>query len=133
MTEALDIALLVGRLLFGGFFLISGVRHLTDAEPMSQYAASQNVPAPKLSVIATGLLLIAGAGSVLLGVYPRIGLTAIAVFLVVVSPTMHAFWTLDDAQQRASEQTQFMKNAALLGAALALMTLSTPWVFALGA
>lgn len=133
MTEALDILLLVGRLLFGGFFLISGVRHLTDAEAMSQYAESQGVPAPKLAVLGTGLLLIAGASSVLVGVYPRIGLAALALFLVGVSPVMHAFWRVEDPQQRANEQTQFLKNAALLGGVLALMTLSTPWALALGA
>lgn len=133
MTQAIDIVLLLGRLIFGGFFMISGIRHLTDAEPMSQYAESQGVPAPRLAVVATGLVLITGAASVLLGVYPRIGLAAIAAFLVGVSPTMHRFWSIEDPQQRANEKTHFLKNAALLGAALALMSLSIPWALALGA
>lgn len=133
MTETIDILLLVGRLLFGGFFLMSGIAHLTDRGTMIQYARSKGVPAPGLAVVGTGVVLLAGAASVLFGFYPRVGLAAIAVFLVGVSPAMHDFWTLEDPQQRQSEQTQFMKNVALLGAAIALMTVSTPWALALAA
>lgn len=131
MTETIDVLLLGGRLLFGGFFLMSGIAHLTDREPMIQYARSKGVPAPGLAVVGTGVLLLASAASVLLGFYPRVGLAAIAVFLVGVSPAMHDFWTVEDPQQRQSEQTQFMKNVALLGAAIALMTVSTPWALPL--
>lgn len=44
---------------------------------------------------------------------------------------MHNFWTISDAQQRAAEQVNFLKNVALIGAALALMYGATDWPLAL--
>jgi hypothetical protein len=40
---------------------------------------------------------------------------------------MHRFWEETDAQKRQMEMTQFMKNMALVGAALTLMHNSEPW------
>lgn len=131
MTQSIDIALLIGRVLFGGFFAMMGINHLTDREAMTAYTKSQGIPAPGLAVIGTGLLLLAGGVSVILGFLPEVGLALIALFLVGVTPTMHAFWKVQDPQQRAGEQTNFMKNVALLGAALALLAVSTPWALSI--
>lgn len=131
MTEIIDIALLIGRLLFGGFFLLSGVKHFTGLDQMVPYAESKNVPLARLAVPATGLLMLLGATSVVLGLYPRIGLGLIALFLIGTTPTMHDYWTQEDPQARMNERTHFLKNTALLGATLALMALSTPWTLAL--
>lgn len=133
MVELLDAMLVAGRALLGGFFLLNGIRHVTDADSLAQYAGSKGLPAPKLAVLGSGLLLLAGGASVLAGFLPRLGLGLLALFLVGVTPVMHDYWTVDDAQARQGEQTQFLKNAALLGATLALMSLPTPWAYALAA
>jgi hypothetical protein len=44
-----------------------------------------------------------------------------------VSPTIHDFWTVKDRQQREQEMINFMKNMALLGAAIALAGVEEPW------
>lgn len=127
MAETTDILLLLGRLLFGGFFLASAFNHLTQGKHMIGYARSQGVPAPTLAVYGTGVLLLAGSLGVLLGVQVRIALALLALFLVGVTPAMHAFWKLEDPMARMGEQVNFMKNSALLGAALALLAVPTPW------
>jgi hypothetical protein len=40
---------------------------------------------------------------------------------------MHRFWEESDAQKRQTEMIQFMKNMALVGAALTLMHSRDPW------
>lgn len=124
--------LLVGRILFGGFFLFNGVNHLTHVAAMAGYAGSRGVPSPDLAVVATGLLLVVGGASVLLGIAPRVGLLFLLVFLVPVTLTMHRFWAVPEAQ-RLPETIQFLKNTALTGAALALMAVPVPWPLALDA
>src|SRR5579884_3299564 len=109
---------LIGRILFGVFFLASGLHHFADVHNMSAYARSKGTPAPWLAVIATGVLLIAGGASILLGAYPILGIVLLGVFLVGVSFVMHAFWALRDPQQRAAEKVHFLKNMALLGSPL---------------
>lgn len=94
---------------------------------MSQYAQSKNVPNPDLAVMASGAALIVGGASLLLGVKPKLGAAAITGFLAGVSPVMHNFWKQTDPQQRQTEMIQFSKNMALLGGALALMSVKEPW------
>jgi uncharacterized membrane protein YphA (DoxX/SURF4 family) len=117
----------LGRTIFGGYFVYSGINHLIQQEMMTRYAAHKGVAAPNVAVPATGALLIAGGLSVLAGVRPRQGLAAIIAFLIPVSLQMHRFWEVEDQQQRMQEMVNFTKNMALVGAALALMQIKEPW------
>jgi len=121
------ILFLLGRLLFGGYFILSGINHFRMVTPMAGYAQSKGVPVPKAAVEFSGLLLLIGGLSVLLGVYPWVGATALALFLVPVTFTMHAYWKIQDPQMKMAESVNFKKNIALLGAALLLLSISQPW------
>jgi putative oxidoreductase len=118
---------LLGRLVFGGFFLYNGIHHLQERKSMGQYAQSKNVPLAEAAVTASGVALIAGGASILLGVKPKLGAAAIAGFLAGVSPVMHDFWQVEEPNQRMNEMINFGKNMALLGGALALMGVDEPW------
>lgn len=118
---------LLGRILFGGFFLFNAYRHFTRVGMMAPYAASKGVPAPRLAILASGVLLLLGGASMLLGVWPRWGVLCLVLFLVPVTFTMHAFWADQDPQMRQMNEVQFQKNVALLGAALMTLLIPTPW------
>jgi putative oxidoreductase len=113
-------AFLIGRILFGGFFLYNGINHFKQKEALAQYAGAKNVPNPDLAVMASGAAIAAGGASIILGLKPKVGALAILGFLLAVSPSIHDFWTADDPQQKQNEMINFAKNMALLGAALAL-------------
>ena len=117
----------LGRMIFGGFFVYSGINHLQNSEGMGQYAGAKGVPAAEKAVQATGAMLLAGGLSIIAGLKPRQGLALIVAFLVPVSLQMHRFWEEQDAQKRQMETIQFMTNMALVGAALALMQVHEPW------
>ena len=123
----MKVPFLIGRLVFGGFFLYNGIKHLKERKSYTGYAQSKNVPMAEAAVTGTGLALIAGGTSVLLGVKPKLGAAAIATFLGGVSPVMHDFWRIQDPAQRMHETINFTKNLALLGAALALLGVDEPW------
>jgi putative oxidoreductase len=123
----MELLLLIGRIIFGGFFIMSGINHFTNVGMMAGYAGSKNVPAPPLAVIGTGVLLVLGGLSVVLGFLPILGLLLLIIFLVPTSLLMHNYWTVQDPQMRAAEQVNFLKNMALTGAALALMYGATTW------
>ena len=118
---------LIGRLLFGGFFLYNGINHLRNRKQMASYAGSKGVPAPELTVALTGVPLIVGGTSMLLGVKPKLGALAILGFLAGVSPVMHGFWRAQDPNERLNDMVNFAKNMALAGGALALMGVEEPW------
>lgn len=117
----------LGRAIFGGYFVYNGVNHFLEQEQMSGYAASKGVPDAEIAVPVSGGLLLAGGLSVLAGVKPRAGLAAIVSFLIPVSMQMHRFWELEDPHQRMGEMINFTKNMALVGAALMMMQLEEPW------
>ena len=118
---------LLGRLVFGGFFLYSGIHHILDRKMLSQYAAAKKVPLPDVAVMASGAMMILGGASILSGVKPKWGALAIMGFLAGVSPMIHDFWSHQDPNQRQAEMVNFTKNLALLGGALALMGVEEPW------
>jgi uncharacterized membrane protein YphA (DoxX/SURF4 family) len=118
---------LLGRLIFGGFFLYNGINHFQQRKQMAQYAASKGVPAAEAAVVSTGVALTVGGASILLGVKPKVGTLAILGFLAGVSPVMHNFWKVEDPAQRQGEMINFAKNMAMAGAALALLGVEEPW------
>lgn len=128
----MDIVFLIGRILLGGFFLMSGINHFTHLQMMTGYAAAKKVPAPAASIIISGIMLVLGGLSLILGAWPRIGALLIAIFLIAVTPAIHNYWTVSDPQQRMAEQVNFMKNIALLGASLMLLAGTCGWPLSLG-
>lgn len=119
----MDFLFLIGRILYSLIFIMSGMNHFMQLEVMSQYAQSKGVASsPKLAVAGSGVLILLGGLSVLLGLYPIIGLILIIVFLVPTSVIMHNFWAIDDPQQKQMELVNFLKNMAMLGAALMLLS-----------
>jgi len=107
----------------GLLFLASAVGHLTRIRMMAGYAASRGVPAAVPATIGSGLLILGGGLSVLLGIWADLGALLLVVFLVSTAVLMHAFWKESDAQARQMEMVQFQKDLALAGAALMLLAL----------
>lgn len=128
----MDYIVLVGRILLGGFFLYNAFNHFAGLNMMSGYAASKGVPAPKLAVGGSGVLLLVGGLSILTGYQPVIGVIAVVLFFVGVTPMMHAFWKASDPQVKMMERVQFTKNIAILGASLMLLAIPQPWALSLG-
>jgi uncharacterized membrane protein YphA (DoxX/SURF4 family) len=123
---------LLFRLLFGGVIAFMGLNHFLNGEDTIAYARTKGLPAPSLAVYGSGAMLAFGGLSIALGAVPLLGAVALVVFFVVVTPTMHDFWNVEDPQQRQSEMTDFLKNVALFGTALALLALAgEPWPYAL--
>jgi len=117
---------LVGRALFGGYFIMSGINHFKQTRQLSRYAGAKGVPKPDLAVRITGAMLIAGGASILLGFKPKLGAVALIGFLGGVSPIMHDFWN-EDAERRMNDMINFTKNLALVGGAAAMMAVEEPW------
>lgn len=121
---------LLGRIIYGGYFVMASMNHFMHADMMSGYAASKGVKSPKLAIYFSGLLIFLGGLGILLGVYIQISVLYIVMFLLPVTFTMHNFWKVDPSMKMA-EYVNFTKNMALLGAALMFLAISTPWALSL--
>lgn len=119
----MDFLLVIGRVLFALIFINSGIAHLTKLNDMTGYAQFKKVPAAKLAVIVTGLMLIIGGLYIVFGVYADLGALLLAIFLVPTAFMMHNFWTIQEPQAKQSEMINFFKNLSLAGAALIIFVL----------
>lgn len=127
---AYELALLVGRVLFGGYFAFSGVNHFVQSDQLAAWVESKGFPAPDLLVYLSGLMLLAGGLGIATGAYPVISILLVGIFLAAVTPAFHDFWNLEGEEQQ-NQMTNFLKNIALLGALL--MALSLDWsIYAAG-
>ena len=126
----MDDLFLLGRIIFGGFFAYSGANLLLTNAASAQYAASKGVPMPEVAVVVAGLLILAGGLSILIGFLPQAGVGCIALFLLVVTPTMHAFWS-ESGAERMADLINFTKNVALMGGALTMLGVPRPWPYSL--
>ena len=113
----MDIVLIIGRVLFALMCITGGLNHFTKAEAMAGYAGFKGVPQPKLANLLSGLMLLAGGLSVVLGVYADLGALVLAVVLLAMALMMHNFWKADDASKQM-ETISFFKNVSMAGAAI---------------
>lgn len=108
----------LARVAFGLKFARDGYRNLTALDDMVAYADGAGVPAPHLLVPAASALLLAGGVLLSLGLAPVLGVTAVALFLLGVTPELHDFWN-ESGEDRTDELDAFLRNSAFVGAAIA--------------
>lgn len=118
----MDVVVFIARILFVAIFLASGIAHLGQTGAMAGYAKYKGVPAPKVSTILSGLLMLIGSLSVLLGVWGDLGSLLLVVAIAPIPLLMHRYWN-EQGEARMSEQVQFNKTVSLVGGALALFAL----------
>lgn len=111
----------LGRLLFGAYFLYHGYNHFAKADKLIGYAKSKGVAQAKEMVYLGGILLLLGGFSFVTNAFMGFGVLALLLFMIPVTFKMHQFWTVTDPEARASEMSSFMRNMALIGALLMLL------------
>ena len=121
MSESMQNGIsLVGRILLGLIFLMSGFGKITDFEGTSGYMAAYNMPAIPILLTGAIVFLLAGSLSLILGFKARLGASLLIIFLIPASLIFHAFWTLEDMEQRM-QMINFMKNLSIMGGLLTII------------
>ncbi len=112
---------ILGRIIFGAYFVYSGFNHFNNEKSMTGYAKSKGVPYPRLAVLVSGALMILGGLGFIFNVYIQEAVILLIVFLVPTTFMMHSFWKISDPMHRMNEQVNFMKNLALIGVLLMML------------
>jgi uncharacterized membrane protein YphA (DoxX/SURF4 family) len=113
---------LIGRIVVGLYFVFNGFNHFSQLNNMAGYAQSKGVPAAKLAVLVTGLLLLLGGLSFVFNYLLNAGIVLLLVFLIPTTFIMHNFWKVQDQQMKIVEMVNFLKNLALVGFLLMLLS-----------
>ena len=119
----MNAVLVVGRILFGALFVMSGIAHFAKLEMMTGYAKYKKLPAAKLGVLVSGLFFLLGGIYVVVGLWVDLGALMIAVTVILAAIIFHNYWTETDATAKQNEMMAFNKDLALGGAALIIFAL----------
>jgi putative oxidoreductase len=111
--------LLAGRAFFAAAFIVAGVEHLADPGRTLKTVSRAGVPLPRIMGPLAFVLALVGGLSILLGFEARWGALLLIVFLVPSTLATHCFWRAAHGREGRRELQQFLKNAALVGSALA--------------
>lgn len=122
-------AFLLGRIIVGAYYLMNAYHHFANMHQLARAAAAHGVPAPEVGVLVSGLLLAIAGVTLLLGVFPRLGVVALVLFLVPVTFVMHRFWADANPALRMSDMINFTKNMGLLGSSLMFLAIPEPWPY----
>ena len=100
----MEIAILMGRIIIGLYWIYGALAHFTQAKSMVPYARMKGVPFEDMAVPGTGVLLLIAGLSILTGIYPVIAVAALTLFLVPVTVMMHNFWTVEDQMMKMNDK-----------------------------
>jgi putative oxidoreductase len=112
----------LGRVFYSLIFLTT-FSHFK--QPAISHAADAGVPMASIVVPISGVIAILGGLSIALGYKAKWGAWLIVLFLIPVTLVMHAFWKIADPQIAQMQQTMFLKNLSMLGAALLITQLGS--------
>lgn len=106
---------LLSRILMSAIFIWSGIGKIMNFAGTQEYMSAYGMKFTSIFLVAAIAVLILGGLSLLLGIKPRYGAIALALFLI---PSTFIFHT-DFSDQ--IQQIMFMKNLAMLGGLLMLI------------
>jgi putative oxidoreductase len=110
---------LLARIVMSIMFITSGFGKLVGFAGTVDHIADKGVPLPEIAAVIAILIELVGGIVVLVGWKTRWTALAFVVFLIVITPIFHNFWTMEGAARMANN-INFMKNVTILGGFLLL-------------
>jgi len=117
MTPLQSTTVLVGRILLGLIFVLSGFAKIAGFDGTAGYIASKGLPLPQLLAALTIVVELGGGLALMAGLYTRQAVVALAGFSLLTAIVFHNFWAAPQAEQ-LMQQINFMKNLAIAGGML---------------
>jgi len=113
----------LGRLIFGAFFVYSGAMHFKNEKGLIAYTKSKGVPYARVAVMLTGVMMIVGGAGIFTNLMVRQSGILLLLFLIPTTFIMHTFWKGESGEQKANDLNAFLKNMALIGALLMIISI----------
>ena len=117
---ASDLALLIGRVALAALFIPAGLSKLTDVGAFAASLEKRGVPLADVLAPLGAAVEFFGGIAVLIGFQTRVAAVLMILFTVVATLIAHRFWEFE-AAARATQQSAFFKNLAIVGGYLVLM------------
>ncbi len=112
---------LAGRIMIALVFVVAGIEKLTGFQGTVAYIASKGMPVPHAAAAAAIVVELGGSAMLVLGWNTRWAAAALFAFSGLAALMFHNFWALP-ADQAANQMIHFLKNIAMMGGLVYVMT-----------
>jgi putative oxidoreductase len=120
MEAQKDWAALAGRVLLSLMFVISGFGKISAFADTARSIASEGLPLPQLLTVFAIMIEFGGGVAIAVGFKTRWAALALAMFLIIITPIFHPFWSAPP-DQALMQNINCMKNLSILGGMLLLV------------
>ena len=109
----------VGRILLGLFFVMSGFEKITGFQGTVGYISSAGLPLASVVAVLTILVELGGGLMIIFGFYARWAAYALAGFSLAAAVLFHGYWAVPEAE-KFGQYLNFWKNVTIAGGMLML-------------
>ena len=115
-----DALLLLGRVLLGGIFVVSGYGKVTGVAAFSASLERRGVPAASVLGLIGACVEFFGGLAIVFGIEVRYAAALMVAFVIVATLISHRFWEFQ-GEVRTAQTTNFSKNVAIGGGFIILL------------
>ncbi len=106
--------LFIGRVLISQIFIIAGFSKLLDFQHTATLMTSMGIPASEFMLVVAIIFELGGGLLLLFGLYTRLGVVLLFVFVILVTYYFHSYWDYQ-AAAKVTNMQHFMKNLTIVG------------------
>lgn len=118
-ASSTSVMVLIGRVLLGWLFFISGWAKLTGIAGTIGYLTNLGVPMPGLMAWVAAVVEFVVGAALILGIATRYASLVMIIFVLVATFLAHRYWEYPAAQMQG-QFNNFLKNIAIIGGGLLL-------------
>ena len=113
----------LGRVLLGLYFLAAGAGKIMAPIPAEQIAhmTASGVPSAELMFVLAGACETIAGICMVLGLHTRLVALLLALFCVLVSVALHAFWREPEGHEKFVQMIMFIKNLSTMAGLFAFV------------
>ena len=117
----------LGRIVLGLYFLAGGAGKILGPIPVEQIAhmAANGIPSAELMYVLAGACETTAGICMILGLHTRLVAILLALFCVLTSVTLHAFWREPEGHEKFVQMIMFMKNMSTMAGLFAFVGLGS--------
>jgi putative oxidoreductase len=116
-----DLLLLIGRVLVGQLFVVSGWGKITALSVFTANMTKAGVPMPEVLGVVGPCVEFFGGLALVFGFMTRWTAALLILFTAVAASIGHRYWEVADAAMRRNQEIHFYKNVAIVGGFLFLI------------
>ena len=111
----------LGHICLGTMFILGGWNAFKEPGGRVEKVANVGISKAREATILNGAIMMVAGSALALGVAPKIASTVLIGSLIPTTYVGHSFWKEETPGGRAGQQTQFLKNLAMIGGLLLVL------------